>query len=151
MRLIKLAGTTLPALISVLLVHGQEIPLPKPLPKVDSVRSSLERQAKEKAAGIRQQLMPVDTGLVKRTLQANKQELGKLWDETQQPLQDVLSKVKIFGSSKLLRSTGTEIKADYSHLNDSTGVALGAFQDLRSIYNYTVNSGVALFDMPFGF
>lgn len=151
MRLIKIAAIFLPGMLSMLLVSAQEIPTGNPLRAADSVRASLEKQLKEKAAGIGKNLIPVDTGLLKRTIQENKKELGSLLKESQMPVQTALSKIKLFSEGKPVRFTGLDIDATYSYLNDSSGVALGAFQDLRGIYNYNINTGVAVFEMPFNF
>lgn len=151
MRLIKIAGIFLSGILSVPLANAQKAPVVAPLPAVDSVRASLEKQLKEKAAGIGKNLMPADTGLLKRAIQENKKELGNLLRESQMPAQMALSKIKLFSEGKAVRSTGLEVSMDYSYLNDTSGVALGTFQDLRGIYNYGINTGVTVLEMPFDF
>jgi|GEM_PF-796678 len=151
MRLIKIAGICLSGILSVALVNAQEKPPGNPLRTADSVRANLEKQLKEKVAGMGKDLLPVDSGMLKQALRENKQELGNLLREGQMPVQTALSKIKLFTEGKAVRFTGLEVDAMYNYLNDTSGVALGTFQDMRGIYNYNINTGVALFEMPFNF
>lgn len=151
MRLIKITGILLWGLASVQLANAQKKPVTTPLRAIDSARVSWENQLKEKATGIGKKMIPTDSGLVKRTIQEQKNEFASLLRESQMPLQAALSKIKLFSEGKPIKSTGFKADVDYNYLTDTSGVALGMFQDLRGVYNYNVNTGIALFEMPFDF
>jgi hypothetical protein len=134
---------------TVILTNAQSDTTTTSVKRVDSVLSSLDKRLKNAADATGKRLLPLDTGLLRGALPFNKRDYIDLVQDVKMPLQSVLSKIKLFSGGKFIQSTGIQAQVDYSYMNDTGGVALGTFQDMRGVYNYTFNSGLSVFEMPF--
>ena len=130
----------------VLTAHSQE----KAPAVADSLRSRVTDEVKRELTNVKGKIhLPVtDTLLPLNTLKAQKGELKSLLQEPAAMKQQLLSKFALFEDSKFVKPGKVNASVDYTYLQDTSGMELGALNGLGSVCSYNVSTGVSLFELP---
>jgi hypothetical protein len=110
----------------ILRAHAQAGP-PLPAGKIDSIPANLDKQMK----------------------QAGKQQVDSVLGIVKSPLAQLQQPVKLFEGSKPVAISKIGVTAQYAYFQDTSGMALGAFQEMTGTMGYNADYGVALSGMPF--
>jgi hypothetical protein len=134
--------------ITVQTAYSQE---KKPL-MADSLKSKVKNEVKQELAGIKSRMhLRTDTLLPLNKLKAQKGELKNLLNEPAAMQQQLLSKIALFDDSKFIKPGKINASVDYTYLQDTSGIELGALNSLGSVYSYDLSTGITLFQLPVNF
>jgi hypothetical protein len=152
MSIRQVQGTACAILLSFLIVATASAQEKKAL-EVDSLRSKVTGEVKRELTDLKDKvrLPKTDTLLPLKVLTQQKSELRGLLYEPQAMQQQLLSKINLFESSKPIKPGKVNASVDYTYMQDTTGVELGALNGLGSVYSYNVGTDVSLFELPVNF
>lgn len=118
------------------------------VPGVDSLASKTTQAVKRELSGIKVHVPVTDTLLPLKELKAQKKELMGLVAEPLAMQQQLASKINLFENSKFIKPGKVNASVEYTYLQDTSGMELGALNSLGSAYSYELSGGVSLFELP---
>ncbi len=68
--------------------------------------------------------------------------------EPQALKQQMLSKIDLFDDKRPIKPGKVNASIEYTYMQDTSGIELGALNSLGSVYSYSVSTGVSLFELP---
>jgi hypothetical protein len=118
-------------------------------PLMDSLSSTIKDKVKQELSGLKGRMhFSSDTLLPLNTLKAQKAELKNLLKEPGAMQQQLLSKIALFEDAQFVKPGKVDASLQYTYLQDTSGMELGALNSLGSVYNYSISTGVSLFELP---